>query len=135
MAAHAAIPVRKPFSTHGLATPIVIGVFYGLYAATTVREGGTGFTAGDWWLGLVSAVVLGAGIYALRRYGHVLPRELRAAAWGSLAGIAAGFLYSLSGASILSSSGLGLLFGAVNGAAAYYLFYTHEDGEGHPAPY
>ncbi|MEK9519566.1 hypothetical protein ACIOMM_22470 [Streptomyces sp. NPDC087908] len=135
MAAHAAIPVRKPFGPHGLATPIIIGVFYGLYAVTTARQGSSSTTAGDWWLGLVSAVVLGAGIYALRRYGHVLPRELRAAGWAALAGIAAGFLYSLSGASVLSSSGLGLIFGAVNGAAAYYLFYTHEDGRGRPAAY
>ncbi|MFB7409091.1 hypothetical protein ACFCZ2_18100 [Streptomyces sp. NPDC056202] len=134
MAAHAAIPVRKPFSTHGLATPIVIGVLYGLYAATVARQGGP-TTLGQLWLGLISALVLGAGIYVLRRYGHALFREARAAAWGSLTGIAAGFLYSLSGASILSSSGLGLAFGALNGAAAYYLFYTHEDGEGHPAPY
>ncbi|MGW2299875.1 hypothetical protein [Streptomyces sp. NPDC001809] len=135
MAAHAAIPVRKPFGPHGLATPILIGVFYGLYAATTARQGGSDTTAGDWWLGLVSAVVLGAGIYGLRRYGPSLPRELRAVGWAALAGIAMGFLYSLSGASVLSSSGLGLIFGGLNGAAAYYLFYTHEDGRGRPAAY
>ncbi|MFD4315822.1 hypothetical protein [Streptomyces sp. NPDC058548] len=134
MAAHAAIPVRKPFSTHGLATPIIIGVLYGLYAATVARQGGP-TTLGQLWLGLISAIVLGAGIYVLRRYGHALPRELRATAWGSLTGIAVGFLYSLSGASILSSSGLGLSVAALNGAAAYYLFYTHEDAEGRPAPY
>ncbi|MFF3839489.1 hypothetical protein [Streptomyces sp. NPDC001930] len=134
MAAHAAIPVRKPFSTHGLATPTIIGVLYGLYAATVARQGGP-TTLGQLWLGLISAVVLGAGIYVLRRYGHALFREARAAAWGSLTGIAVGFLYSLSGASILSSSGLGLSVAALNGVAAYYLFYTHEDGAGHPAPY
>ncbi|MFD7962027.1 hypothetical protein ACFV5J_14620 [Streptomyces zaomyceticus] len=134
MAAHAAIPVRKPFSTHGLATPIVIGVLYGLYAATVARQGGP-TTLGQLWLGLISAIVLAGGIYALRRYGHALFREARAAAWAALTGIAVGFLYSLSGASILSSSGLGLAFGALNGAAAYYLFYTHEDAAGRPAPY
>ncbi|MET9722143.1 hypothetical protein [Streptomyces zaomyceticus] len=134
MAAHAAIPVRKPFSTHGLATPIVIGVLYGLYAATVARQGGP-TTLGQLWLGLISAIVLAGGIHVLRRYGHALFREARAAAWAALTGIAVGFLYSLSGASILSSSGLGLAFGALNGAAAYYLFYTHEDGAGRPAPY
>ncbi|WP_306326858.1 hypothetical protein [Streptomyces venezuelae] len=134
MAAHAAIPVRKPFGTHGLATPIVIGVLYGLYAATVARHGGP-TTLGQLWLGLISAVVLAGGIYVLRRFGHALPRELRALAWGSLTGIAVGFLFSLSGASILSSSGLGLAFGGVNVAAAYYLFYTHEDAAGRPAPY
>ncbi|MDX2562541.1 hypothetical protein PV371_23200 [Streptomyces sp. TX20-6-3] len=134
MAAHAAIPVRKPFSTHGLATPAVIGVLYGLYAATVARQGGP-TTLGQLWLGIVSALVLGAGIYVLRRHGRALFREARAAAWGSLTGIAVGFLYSLSGASILSSSGLGLAVAALNGVAAYYLFYTHEDAAGRPAPY
>ncbi|MEU4076151.1 hypothetical protein DEJ45_18760 [Streptomyces venezuelae] len=134
MAAHAAIPVRKPFGTHGLATPIVIGVLYGLYAATVARHGGP-TTLGQLWLGLVSAVVLAGGIYVLRRFGRALPRELRALAWGSLTGIAVGFLFSLSGASVLSSSGLGLAFAGVNVAAAYYLFYTHEDAAGRPAPY
>ncbi|WP_328943819.1 hypothetical protein OG259_21985 [Streptomyces sp. NBC_00250] len=134
MAAHAAIPVRKPFSTHGLATPTIIGVLYGLYAATVARQGGP-TTLGQLWLGLISAVVLAGGIYVLRRFGRALPRELRAAAWGSLSGIAVGFLYSLSGASIFSSSGLGLIVAGVNAAAAYYLFYTHEDAEGRPAPY
>ncbi|MFH9723611.1 hypothetical protein ACH4M4_11665 [Streptomyces sp. NPDC017254] len=134
MAAHAAIPVRRPFSTHGLATPIILGVLYGLYAATVARQGGP-TTLGQLWLGLISAVVLAGGIYVLRRYGRALPRELRALAWGSLTGIAVGFLFSLSGASILSSSGLGLAFGGLNCAAAYYIFYTHEDAAGRPAPY
>ncbi|MFC9394036.1 MULTISPECIES: hypothetical protein [unclassified Streptomyces] len=134
MAAHAAVPVRRSFSTHGWAVPATIGILYGLYAPVIVRDGGA-LSWGQFWLGLISAVVVAVGMYALRRYGHVLPRELRGAAWGAYAGIAIGFLYSLSGASIYSSVLLGLIVGAIAGGSAFYLFYTHEDATGHPAPY
>ncbi|WP_426364747.1 hypothetical protein [Streptomyces sp. E-08] len=134
MAAHAAAPTGHRISMYGWGTPVTIGVLYGLYTSTVARQGGP-VTWGQFWLGLISAAVLAVGIYMLRHHGRVLPRELRAAAWAALVGIAVGFLYSLSGASIFSSSGLGLMSGAVAGGAAYYLFYTHEDGAGHPAPY
>ncbi|MGW0122669.1 hypothetical protein [Streptomyces sp. NPDC003327] len=134
MAAHAAAPARRRVRTHGWGIPITLGVLYGLYAETVSRHGG-GLTWGQLWLGLASAVVLAVSVQGLRRVGHRLPRELRAAAWGALAGIAIGFLYSQSGASILSASGLGLVAGLVSGAAAFYLFYTHEDAQGRPAPY
>ncbi|MEW1698110.1 hypothetical protein [Streptomyces sp. NPDC091278] len=134
MAAHAATPLRRPFPARGWTFPAVTGVLYGLYAATVARHGGP-TTLGQLWLGLVSAVVLAVGIHTLRRYGRALPREPRAAAWGVLTGGAVGFLFSLSGASVLSSSGLGLAFAVVTTAAAYYLFYTHEDAQGRPAPY
>ncbi|MFE0699330.1 hypothetical protein [Streptomyces sp. NPDC058872] len=134
MAAHAAAPTRRRISMNGWGGPVTIGVLYGLYAATVARQGGP-TTLGQLWLGLVSAVVLAVAIVALRHYGRALPREPRAAAWGALPGIAVGFLYSLSGASVFSSSGLGLMTALVSGAAAYYLFYTHEDATGHPAPW
>ncbi|MFD8209979.1 hypothetical protein ACFV2S_26700 [Streptomyces sp. NPDC059695] len=134
MAAHAAAPTGRRISLNGWGTPVTIGVLYGLYAATNARQGGP-TTLGQLWLGIISAVVLAVAIWSLRHYGHVLPREARGAAWGALVGIAVGFLYSLAGASILSSSGLGLMSGAVSGVAAFYLFYTHEDGAGHPAPW
>ncbi|MFE0650076.1 hypothetical protein ACFVZH_15975 [Streptomyces sp. NPDC059534] len=134
MAAHAAAPAGRRISTHGWGGPVTIGVLYGLYAATVARHGGP-TTLGQLWLGLISAIVLAVSIHLLRRHGRALPRELRAAAWGALSGIAVGFLFSLSDASILSSSGLGLAFGAVNAVGAYYMFYTHEDAQGRPAPY
>ncbi|CAM5592291.1 hypothetical protein [Streptomyces tanashiensis] len=134
MAAHAAVPTGRRITLNGWGAPVTIGVLYGLYAATNARQGGP-TTLGQLWLGIISAVVLAVGIWTLRRYGHALPRELRGAAWGSLVGIAVGFLYSLTGASVFSSSMLGLMSGGVAGAAAYYLFYTHEDATGHPAPY
>ncbi|MFI8824335.1 hypothetical protein [Streptomyces sp. NPDC053431] len=134
MAAHAAVPARRHFRTHGWGLPVTLGIAYGLYAPTNARQGGA-TSWGQFWLGVISGVVLAVAVYAMRRYGRLLRRELRAAAWGALAGIAIGFLYSLTGASIYSSTLLGLIVAACTGAAAYYLFYTHEDAAGRPAPY
>ncbi|MEU9293690.1 hypothetical protein [Streptomyces sp. NPDC048266] len=134
MAAHAAVPARRRISTHGWGFPVTIGVLYGLWAPTVARQGGP-VTLGQLWLGLISAAVLAVGVHTLHRHGRALPRELRAAAWGALSGIAVGFLFSLSGASVLSSSGLGLVVAGLNTAGAFYAFYTHEDAVGRPAPY
>ncbi|GGU77748.1 hypothetical protein GCM10010275_10480 [Streptomyces litmocidini] len=134
MAAHAAVPARRRVSTNGWGLPVATGVLYGLYAEVNARDGGA-LSWGQFWLGLISAVVLAVALYALRRYGRALPREARAAAWGALAGIAVGFLYSVTGASIYSSVVLGVIVGLVTAGAAFYLFYTHEDAAGHPAPW
>ncbi|MEU0399227.1 hypothetical protein ABZ318_03085 [Streptomyces sp. NPDC006197] len=134
MAAHAAVPNRRRVSTHGWGLPVTIGVLYGFYAEVNARDGG-GLSWGQFWLGIVSAVVLAGALYALRRYGRALPREARAVAWGALAGIAVGFLYSVTDASVYSSALLGLIVGLVVGVAAFYLFYTHEDARGRPAPW
>ncbi|WP_282696349.1 hypothetical protein [Streptomyces sp. CC208A] len=134
MAAHAAVPARRSVHLHGAVLPALIGIAYGLYAPVISRHGGA-LTWGQLWLGIISAIAVAGAVYALRTYGHLLPREARGTAWGAVAGGAIGFLYSLSGASILSASVLGLIVGVGVGAAAFYLFYTHEDAEGHPAPY
>ncbi|WP_418958150.1 hypothetical protein [Streptomyces tritici] len=109
--------------------PLTLGVVYGLYASAVARSGG-GWSWGQFWLGLISGALLAGAVYALRRYGRVLPREPRAAAVGALAGGAIGFLLSLSGKSVLSSSVLGLIIAAGTAMGAFYLFYTHEDAEG-----
>ncbi|MDV5146848.1 hypothetical protein R1T08_22310 [Streptomyces sp. SBC-4] len=139
MAAHAALPARgRATSTHGRAHgwafPATLGVIYGFYAAF-IQKSGAPVTWGLFWLGLVSAVVLAAAVYGIRRVGRTLPRELHAAAWGGLAGIAVGFLYSLSDVSILSATVLGLIVAGGVTAGAFYLYYTHEDAAGRPAPY
>ncbi|MFI8290482.1 hypothetical protein EAO71_23170 [Streptomyces sp. ms191] len=126
MAAHAAVPARRHLSTHGFGLPVTLGLAYGIYAAAIPRDGGV-LTWGLVLLGVVSGLVLAAGVYALRRWGHVIPREPHAAAWGALAGIAIGFLYSLSDSSIWSATVLGLVVGACITLAAFYLLYTHED--------
>lgn len=134
MAAHAAVPTGRRFSTHGWGFQVTIGVLYGLWASTIVRDGGP-TTLGQLWLALISAIVLAVAMHMLHRFGRALPRELHATSWGVLSGTAVGFLYSLSDASILSSSGLGLAVGAVTALGAYYTYYTHEDAAGRPAPY
>ncbi|MFD9035449.1 hypothetical protein ACFVZW_30570 [Streptomyces sp. NPDC059567] len=131
MAAHAAVPTRRPMSTHGLGLPVTLGVIYGFYAAFLQRDGGA-ITWGQVLLGFVSAIVLAGAMYALRRGGHALPRELRATAWAALAGIAMGFLVSLSDTSVLSTVILALVVAACVGGSAFYWFYTHEDAPAQP---
>ncbi|MEU9861807.1 hypothetical protein AB0D99_13085 [Streptomyces sp. NPDC047971] len=134
MAAHAAVPTRQPLSTHGWGVPVTLGFAYGFWAAAIQRSGGI-ITWNQVGLGLASGILLAVGVYALNQWGHVLPVELRAAAWAVLMGCAVGFLYSLSDNSVLSASGLGLVAAAVTGVASFYLFYTHEDtAEDTPAP-
>ncbi|MDT9691021.1 hypothetical protein Q5762_22260 [Streptomyces sp. P9(2023)] len=125
MAAHAAVPTRRHLSTHGWGLPVTLGLAYGIYAAAIQRSGGV-ITWGQVVLGLVSGIVLAGAVYALRQWGGVLPRELRAAAWAALAGGAVGFLFSLSDASVLSGAILGLVVAAGTFVTAFYLFYTHE---------
>ncbi|MEU9701911.1 hypothetical protein ACF09C_10350 [Streptomyces sp. NPDC014870] len=125
MAAHAAVPTRRQLSTHGLVLPVTLGLAYGIYAAAIQRSGGV-ITWGQVLLGVVSGLVLAGAVYAVRQWGHVLPRELHAAAWAVVAGCAIGFLFSLSGASILSGVILGLIVAAGTLVTAFYLLYTHE---------
>ncbi|MEU8618161.1 hypothetical protein [Streptomyces sp. NPDC048623] len=138
MAAHAAAPARRQarrqFSTHGWALPVIIGISYGLYAPVIARRGGP-LAWSQFWLGLISAVVLAVAIHVLVRYGRRMRREVRAVAWGALAGIAIGFLVGLSDHSVFSSSMVGLIVGLATFAFVFYAFYTHEDAVGHPAPY
>ncbi|WP_137988343.1 hypothetical protein [Streptomyces vilmorinianum] len=131
MAAHAAVPVRRRTSTPGWALPATLGAVYGLYTSFMARGEGVG-SWGQFLYGIVSAVALAGAVYALRREGHVLPRELRATAWAALAGIAIGFLFSLSDASVVSSTVLGLVVAAGMFCASFYFFYTHEDAAGRP---
>ncbi|MGW0901511.1 hypothetical protein ACWD0G_31855, partial [Streptomyces goshikiensis] len=58
--------------------------------------------------------------------GTKMLAELRAAAYGVFAAIAMGYLYSLSGQSILRSVLIGLAVGLATGAGAFYRFHTHE---------
>ncbi|WP_329119811.1 hypothetical protein [Streptomyces sp. NBC_01465] len=134
MAAHAAVPAGRRKSqksdphSSAIAFPIfaVIGAVYGFWAAFNLRDGGP-VTGGQVAVGFISGgamIVLSVGLYLVK---DRLPRELRAAAFGVLVGGSLGFLYSLTGASILRSVGLGAAFGAATAAAKFYVYYTHED--------
>ncbi|MCX4675922.1 hypothetical protein OG413_11495 [Streptomyces sp. NBC_01433] len=135
MATHAAMPTRggsrasaraRHHSPLAWALPLTLGVIFGFYAAFIRRDGGPS-TGGQVLLGLVSGVALAALCFALGRIQHVLPRELRAAAYGVLTACAIGFLVSLTGTSVLRSTGLGVLVGAVMLCVSFYIFYTRED--------
>ncbi|MCT9092737.1 hypothetical protein N4G70_28280 [Streptomyces sp. ASQP_92] len=132
MATHASVPVTSRraaphrLSRAVLATPVVLGVVYGLYAAQIQRGGGV-LTGGQIVLGVVSGVAVMVLGLCLLRFQSALPRELRAAAYGTLFGGAMGFLYSLADHSVLRSSGIGAVFGGGMFLVAFYVFYTHED--------
>ncbi|GAA1358348.1 hypothetical protein [Streptomyces beijiangensis] len=131
MAAHAAVPVRRRTRdphAGAVAWPlfIVLGAVYGFLAAFNLRDGGP-VTGGQIAVGLISGGVIVVMAVLLFLFQHSLPRELRAAAYGVLVGTATGFLYSLTGASILRSVGLGAALGVGAGLVMFYIFYTHED--------
>ena len=52
----------------------------------------------------------------------------------TLSGIAFGFVYSQTDATVLRSTLMGLAVGASVGGVLFYWYYTHEDAEGHHLP-
>ncbi|MFJ8861092.1 hypothetical protein ACIRD8_22020 [Streptomyces sp. NPDC102451] len=139
MATHATMPVRR--RTHARApapaqqehrhtalawaVPLVLGVILGFWAFFINRDGGA-TTSGQIWLGVVSGVAFAALCYLLAQVRWSLPRELRATAFGVLAGGAVGFLSSLNGRSVLMSGFIGLVVGAGTLATMFYAYYTRE---------
>ncbi|MFJ8617589.1 hypothetical protein ACIRD4_17205 [Streptomyces clavifer] len=119
-------PARRGHSALGWALPLTLGVILGFWAFFIRRDGGT-TTGGQIWLGVVSGVAFAALCFLLGRTQRALPRELRAAAYGALAGGAVGYLHSLNGSSVLMSSVIGLAVGAGMLLSAFYLFYTREE--------
>ncbi|MGW7369320.1 hypothetical protein ACWGI8_39355 [Streptomyces sp. NPDC054841] len=125
MAAHAAVPARHQ-SALGVAVPAVVGVLYGLYTSFMARMSGESAGA-QFAIGLISCLVLAGLCYALGRYQHRLPRELRAAAYAVLVGTAVGYLNSLSGDSILNAIVLSVIIAAATFCVMFYTFYVHEE--------
>ncbi|MEU9573933.1 hypothetical protein AB0D62_29545 [Streptomyces massasporeus] len=109
--------------------PIVLGLTYGYWAAAIRRDAGP-ITGWNLLFGFVTALVFAALFAAVCAVAPLLRRELHAVCWFVFAGGATGFLYSQSGASVLSSSGLGLAVGAGVLAMVFYRYYTHEDAAG-----
>ncbi|WP_405778621.1 hypothetical protein [Streptomyces sp. NBC_00859] len=119
-AAHGHLPVAA------LATPLVLGVVYGLYTAFILSSGHV-FSTAKVVLSVVSGLVLALLAFGFGRIQHALPKEARAAGYGLLIGGAMGFLYSMTGASVLTSAFIGAGFGIGALVTTFYLFYTHEE--------
>ncbi|MFC8227447.1 hypothetical protein [Streptomyces sp. NPDC057287] len=138
MATHATMPTRRPARAPAparqghartplaWATPVALGVILGFWAFFIKRDGGA-TTGGQIWLGVISGAAFAVLCYALVRVRWALPRELRAAGFGVLAGGAVGFLYSLHGNSVLASGLLGLVVGAGMACTMFYVYYTREN--------
>ncbi|MFJ5224375.1 hypothetical protein [Streptomyces sp. NPDC088400] len=118
-------PPRRPPSPLAVRMSLFVGVAYGAYASFIARGGGAA-SFGQLALALISGVVMAALVLGLVRVQNSLMRELRAGAWGVLVGGSLGFLYSLTGHSVLLSSGIGLAIGAGTVIATFYVYYTRE---------
>ncbi|MFD5336373.1 hypothetical protein [Streptomyces hawaiiensis] len=112
-----------------VALPVVLGLIYGFWAAANQRHGGP-ITGWNLLFGFVTALVFAVLFAAVWRLAPRLPRELHALSWFAFTGCAVGFLYSQTGASVFSSSGLGLLVGASVFAMVFYRYYSREDAAG-----
>ncbi|MGN9791762.1 hypothetical protein ACTMTU_11815 [Streptomyces sp. OZ13] len=134
MAAHAAMPHRRRrtserqhHSPTAWAVPVTVGLVLGIWAAFIKRAQNDGVaTGGQWVLGVITAVVIAALLFALMRVQHALPRELRALAYGALTAATVGFLTSLAGGSVLRAAGIGVAVGAGVAAVTFYFYYTRE---------
>ncbi|MGR8009365.1 hypothetical protein [Streptomyces hypolithicus] len=114
-------PVRR----HPGTIPATLGLVYGIIAAFLTREGGS-LNGWDVLTGVICGLVLAGLCFLLGRAQYALIPLVRAAAYAALAGIATGFLHSLSDVSVLRSVGLGVALAAGTGITAFYVFYTRE---------
>ncbi|WP_238431571.1 hypothetical protein [Streptomyces cavernae] len=117
----AAALARSPFAR----LAVVLAVVYGLWTAEIGRDAGpiTGYNV---LLGVVAGILFGVCFLGLHLVGHRLQRELRAMAWAAFTGVSFGFMYSLSGASVLRSTGMALGVAALAFAATFYRYYSTE---------
>lgn len=111
--------------------PVVTGLVYGYWAAANQRSGGP-ITGWNVLFGFVTAVVFIALYIAVRALAPRMKRELHATLWAAFAGCAVGFLVNQTGASVVWSTGMGVVTAASFFAVLFYRYYTHEDAEGHP---
>lgn len=112
------------------ATPVVLGLVYGYWAAANRRAGGS-ITGWNVLFGFVTALVFAVLYVVVRDLAPRMKREPHALSWGAFFGAAFGFLYSQTGYSVLRSCALGAVIGAAVAAFHFYRYYTREDAEGH----
>ncbi|MGB8943180.1 MAG: hypothetical protein WCD21_23530 [Streptomyces sp.] len=112
-------------ATRAATATVLLGLVYGIWAAGIARDAGP-ITTGNVLLGVVAGVVVAAVFMGLRTIAPRLPRELRAAAWAAFSGIAFGYLYSLTDATILRSVFMSLAVAGGAFALTFYRYYTSE---------
>lgn len=105
--------------------PLLLGIVYGFWTSG-IRRVGEPITTGNVMFGVVTGLLFAAVFFALHRFAPALPRELRALSWTAFAGIAFGFLYSQTDASVLRSVGMSLAVSALTFVAVFYRYYTRE---------
>ncbi|MGW7413724.1 hypothetical protein [Streptomyces sp. NPDC054863] len=140
MGAHAAMPGRGAPSaapgtsahtssrTHASraswAVPLALGVVYGIYIAFMAR-GSSPLTWANVGLGVLCGLLMTSLAYGVGKAGKRLGPGERALSFAVLFGAATGFLFSLGGASVLTSVVFALVLFAGMFAASYYVFYSH----------
>ena len=112
-----------------VAVPIVLGLVYGYWAAANRRSGGE-ITGWNLLFGFVTAAAFMVLYVAVREIASRTIREVHAILWGAFLGGAFGFLYNQSGNTVLKSSAMGFVIGAVVFVVLFYRYYTHEDAQG-----
>jgi hypothetical protein len=129
-------PIRTPdvFSerTHRVARfgiPVVLGLVYGYWAAANRRDGGA-ITGWNLLFGFTCAVAFIVLCIAVATLAPRLQRELHSGVKSAFAGVAIGFLYSQTGASVLRSAVMGAVIAAGIFMVFFYRYYTREDGAG-----
>ncbi|MGF3136781.1 hypothetical protein [Streptomyces diastaticus] len=120
-------PARHPATSRAsIGWPLVLAVLYGCWGATLQRDAGP-ITWRNVLFGIGSGLVVGVVTFVLHKaMTRAIPQPVRAAVWGVFAGAVFGYLYSLSGASILRSIFLGLVLGLVVLVSVFYRYHTKE---------
>lgn len=120
-----AVPLRT------IAVPVTLGIVYGIWAPFIQRHGDP-LNALQITLGVVSGLVLAGLVFVLMRLPTTLEPEVRAGAFAVVAGVSVGFLHSLTYASVLRSSGIGLAVAGATAIATFYFFHTRPSSSASP---
>ncbi|MET7679257.1 hypothetical protein [Streptomyces sp. NPDC005423] len=115
--------------TARVAIPVVMGLVYGVWAATNRRDGGP-LTVWNILFGVVTALAFIVLCLAVARFAPLLTRELHSLVKSAFAGAAVGFLVSQSGQSVLRCAALGAAVMAGSFVAFFYRYYTREEADG-----
>lgn len=111
---------------NALTRALLMGLVYGVWAAFIQRQMGP-VDAGNVFYGILCGALFAAVMFGLNRVGPRLKREVHATAYGVFAGVAVGYLHSLTGGSVLKATVIGLFAGLGVGGVAFYRYYTRED--------